>query len=258
MLDVSRGRSPIVQATSTEGLRSRRPGSLEERGERGTSYVFAGQVMGFENFSSRRKSDRHRVGHRRVARCRSQLRYSSAIAFRRPSFAGASMALISSFVGFTATFLRIRRGATRTGALDTPFRLTFGNCHSTLSGEKPSEQSSGWRKRFPGDFSVRSQRSLMKRSIDDRHCSTTNSSELIIRKYCSLRNASLSMQKTKNEKRTLSSFLWRARRQIAGWGLLAFVYIVIETAHISAGRSRTEPALSCRVQLTNAILCHPG
>jgi len=38
-----------------------------------------------------------------------------------------------------------------------------------LSGEKPSEQSNGWRNRLPGDVGVLSQRSLMKRSIDDRH-----------------------------------------------------------------------------------------
>lgn len=154
--------------------------------------------------------------HRRAARCRSQLRKWSAIAFRRPSFAAASIALISSLVGFTGAFLRIRCGAARTGALETPFRLILGNRHSTLSGEKPSVQSSGWRKRLPGDFGVRSQRSLIKRSIDDRHCSTTKSSELIIRKYCSLRNASLSMLETKNKKGTLSSSpLGAVTREIA-------------------------------------------
>jgi hypothetical protein len=149
--------------------------------------------------------------HRRAARCFSQLRYCSAIAFRRSSFAAASMALISSLVGFTAAFLRVRFRAARTAALETPFCLTFGNCHSTLSGAKPSDQSNGWRNRLPGDVGVLSQRSLIKRSIDERHCSATNSSELIIRKYCSRRNASLSMPEEKNEKRTPSSLPFGVR-----------------------------------------------
>jgi len=80
---------------------------------------------------------------------------------------------------------------------ELPFDVVWRKAYRTVHRlEKPP----------PGDFGVRSQRSLMQRSIDEGHCSTTNSSELITSKYCSLRNASLSMQREKNEKGTISSF----------------------------------------------------